>query len=570
MVRQQRLPDGRLRLIPVANFRAGIVSDILLDDGAEPRRHCGVEAELDGQKVVFTVPAAEFGRMGWVLSRLGPRAIVYPGQMQHARAAIQELSGPIRQERIFAHLGWRQQDSDWVYLHGGGALGAAGAVAGTQVQLPSPLQDYQLRSPRDAQEAVGAVRASLHVLTSVPDRIGLPLLAAVYRAALGGVNFGVFMSGSSGVFKTALAGLCQQHFGAAMEASRLPANFASTGNALELLAFAAKDALLVVDDFAPTGGAGDGELQRVAERLFRAVGNQQGRGRLRADGRLCAPRAPRGLVLGTGEAVPPGQSIRARLVIVEVGAGQVRRERLTECQRAGEEGRLAGAMAAFVKWVAGQYAELQQSLRNRVLQIRRQGGGGWGHARTPAALAELQGGWEMFLQFALEVGALSGAEKKQLERRCERALAELGNVQAKYQAGSDPALRFLALVQAALAGGQAHVADRQGKVPAEAAAWGWQPERPGRGWKPQGTRIGWVVGGDLYLEPTASYEVAQAVAGSERLSVSEQTLRQRLREQGLLASVNAGRQMLQVRRTLGGGPRQVLHLRTSAVFLPTA
>ena len=104
-----------------------------------------------------------------------------------------------------------------------------------------------------------AVRASLHVLTSAPDRIGFPLLAAVYRAALGGVNFGVFLSGRSGVFKTALAGLCQQHFGAAMEASRLPANFASTGNALELLAFCAKDALLVVDDFAPSGGAGDGE-----------------------------------------------------------------------------------------------------------------------------------------------------------------------------------------------------------------------------------------------------------------------------------------------------------------------
>jgi hypothetical protein len=51
--------------------------------------------------------------------------------------AIQELSGPIRQERIFAHLGWRQQDADWVYLHGGGALGATGAVAGTQPRRPS-------------------------------------------------------------------------------------------------------------------------------------------------------------------------------------------------------------------------------------------------------------------------------------------------------------------------------------------------------------------------------------------------------------------------------------------------
>jgi len=65
------------------------------------------------------------------------------------------------------------------------------------------------------------------------------------------------------------------------------------------------------------------------------------------------------------------------------------------------------------------------------------------------------------------------------------------------------------------------------------------------------------------------YEVAQTVAGTERLSVSEQTLRQRLREQGLPASVDAGRQMLQVRRTLGGRPRQVLHLRTSDVLLTT-
>jgi hypothetical protein len=34
-----------------------------------------------------------------------------------------------------------------------------------------------------------------------------------------------------------------------------------------------------------------------------------------------------------------------------------------------------------------------------------------------------------------------------------------------------------------------------------------------------------------------------------------------LRESGLLASVDKGRQMVQVRRTLEGCPRQVLHLR---------
>jgi hypothetical protein len=58
--------------------------------------------------------------------------------------------------------------------------------------------------------------------------------------------------------------------------------------------------------------------------------------------------------------------------------------------------------------------------------------------------------------------------------------------------------------------------------------------------------------------------VAQELAGSERL-VGEQTLRHRLRERGLLASVDAGRQMVQVRRTLEGHPRQVLHLKAVAL-----
>jgi hypothetical protein len=127
----------------------------------------------------------------------------------------------------------------------------------------------------------------------------------------------------------------------------------------------------------------------------------------------------------------------------------------------------------------------------------------------------------------------------------------------------DPAIRFVALLQAALAGGQAHVADRQGKAPAEAAAWGWQPSQSGRRWAAQGTCIGWVVENDLYLDPLTSYQTVQSLAGVERMPLSEQALRQQLRKCGLLVSMDAGRGMLQVRRTLAGRPRQVLHLRAS-------
>ena len=62
------------------------------------------------------------------------------------------------------------------------------------------------------------------------------------------------------------------------------------------------------------------------------------------------------------------------------------------------------------------------------------------------------------------------------------------------------------------------------------------------------------------MEPTASYRIAQAVAGTERLPISQQSLHHRLQESGFLVSVDRGRQTVKVRRTLERHPRQGLHL----------
>jgi hypothetical protein len=275
-------------------------------------------------------------------------------------------------------------------------------------------------------------------------------------------------------------------------------------------------------------------------------------------------------VLGTGEAVPPGQSIRARLLIVEMDAGAVQRTALSAGQSAGCEGLLAAAMGAFVMWLAGPYEAMQNRLQQRVQVLRSQGHGMAGHARTPAAMAELRAGWEIFLDFAEEKGAIGGRERAELEERARQALVELAGRQAKYQTAGDPAVRFMGLLQAALATGQAYVADRQGKAPTEAAGWGWQRTGSGRGWKPRGRCIGWVVNGDLYLEPGGSYQVVQEMAGTESLAMSEAALRRRLWEQGLLASRDTARQVLVVRRTLAGRARKVLHLRASHLLTRSA
>lgn len=86
---------------------------------------------------------------------------------------------------------------------------------------------------------------------------------------------------------------------------------------------------------------------------------------------------------------------------------------------------------------------------------------------------------------------------------------------------------------------------------------------------PQGVRIGWLEGGDLYLDPRLSYGVAQQTTENERLAVSEQTLRHRLKQGHSLVSIDEGRQTLSVRRVLEGCSRQVLHLRASAVYSST-
>jgi hypothetical protein len=423
------------------------VRDIILDDGEYERREFAVEAVLKGQTLPFQVPAVEFGRMSWVLPRLCPQAIVYPGKQQHARAAIQSISGFIEQERIFTHLGWRKQGEQWVYLHAGGALGSDGPVSGVHVQLPLTLAPYEFGSPRDSAEVINSIRASLGCLSLAPDRISIPLVAAIYRAPFGKADFSVFVSGKTGVFKTAIAAIAQQHFGAGLDAGHLPGHFASTANALESLAFQAKDALLIVDDFAPTGRYGDDRLEGVAERLFRGAGNHQGRSRMAGPGRLTPSRPPRCLLLATGEDVPGGPSIRARLLIIAVAPGDVDLSTLSECQRAGNEGQLAAAMGAYVGWMAGSYEELQQRLWRRALEIRSQGRGCQIHARLPAAVAQLQSGFELLLQFALDHRAMDAVEHADWTLRSECAFRELSCLQARYHQASDPVLRFVKLLR---------------------------------------------------------------------------------------------------------------------------
>jgi hypothetical protein len=252
---------------------------------------------------------------------------------------------------VYTYTGWCPIGDEWVYHHAEGAIGPRGPVESLSIDLPDALASFRLPELPSAEAVGGAVRASLDLSRGLaPDKVVLPLLMTAIRAVLPGADFSTHVCGRTGSFKTELAALLQQHFGAELHAKNLPANWSSTGNALEGIAFAAKDALLVVDDFAPAGNAADIiRYHREAERLFRAQGNRSGRQRLRPDGSLKPAKPPRGLVLSTGGDVPKGHSLRARLLVVEVERDDVDVARLTRCQQRAAAGLYAQAMAGYLQ-----------------------------------------------------------------------------------------------------------------------------------------------------------------------------------------------------------------------------
>lgn len=571
------MKDSRDGPVPVAltNFAAWIAGEIIHDDGTETERFLEIEADLDGREHRFTVSASKFPSMAWTIGELGPSAVIHAGfsTKDHVRAAIQMLSGRVPARTVFGHLGWRMVAGELCYLHAGGAIGRDGAVGGVEVSLPSELERFHLPPPVGGDLLIQAVQASLEILDLVPDEISLPAYFCLWRSVVGGNDFAAHVSGQTGQGKSEFVALLQQHFGPQLDARHLPASWSSTGNALEALAFVAKDALMTVDDFAPEGSAVDVQRQhKEAARLLRAQGNQSGRQRLRADASLRPTKPPRGFLLSTGEDVPKAQSIRARMLVLEVPIGAMNWELLTVCQRHAAEGVYAQALAGFLQWLAPQYADLAQRRRERTQALRHELlAAGGAHRRTPAILAELGFGLELFVAFARDIGALSEGEANHFEERAWAALKLAGASQGEHLATEDPVRRFLELLSSALAAGDAHLVSTSGEQPLEPEACGWRRRTYSSGmvqtsWEPQGMQVGWVDGDDLFLDPHSAFKAAQRMAAGDGISLTPQTLWKRMKERGFLASTDVGRERNISRRMLQGVRRKVLHLKSEALL----
>ncbi len=532
----QQTANGEVDL-PLTNFCAEIVSDVIEDDGTETKRAFEVEAKQHGKPFRFLVPAEDFSTMKWPMVHLGAKAVIYPRRTDHARCAIQMLSASPVERRVYTHTGWREIEGEMCYLHGGGAISAQ-SVKDVEVRLPDSLQAAILPEPPDIEALKDAVSAIIDFTHLAADEITLPAIGAAFSAVVGNADFSFWFYGKSGSGKTELAALIQSFWGKGFRGGlkpKLPLGWESTANTMEVVGHAAKDAVCIIDDFKPVTQQHRAELYKKADRILRAQGNQTGRGRLMADLTQRKTKYPRGLIISTAEEMPRGESLLARLIVIEFQLTTIDFSQLTRLQRVAEYGVFASAMSGFIRWLAANHADKIQRSSKNVERWR----DSWtnrpiaSHRKYATTLGHLSYAWELWLQFVQETGVMTETEASKLRDRVLLALGIVGSKQEPHANAQNPVTRFLELLQSAFASNKAHLEHINSGSPADATNFGWR--RIGADLQPCGDRIGWITGDEVYLLPDATFALLERCSASgEGIGVQQTTLWKHLHEAELL------------------------------------
>ena len=460
--------NGEFQEQRLCNFTARIALEVQQDNGLETNLLFRLTGCYDGRELpAIDLTYETFVGMAWPTKQWQSGCLVEPGTgiKDALRAAIQTLSNrerAVERRVVFTHTGWRKVGGDWVYLHGGGAIGAGGPVAGIETDL-GDLARYALPDPsKTAQERQQAAQASAGYLTLADLSITLPLLACAFLAPLAQalrVDFMLWLEAPSQSQKSSLAGVLLSHFGATLDRTSLTANWTATANSLEGTLFTLADCLSVIDDYAPqSSSAGQAKLDAIADRLVRGAGNLQGRARLNKDLSRSPAKYPRGLCLATAEQWITGESLNARLFGVSMKRGDVNLAQLTAMQRAARNGLLARCMADFVKDLAADrdakvaaYQDLLFSFRESAI-----GAGLSGRATEQVAF--------LLLGAKLAAAHFHSAGVNVDTSGWLQILLALARKHAAHVLESQPAERFRAALAEVLASGAAYLepVDEQG------------------------------------------------------------------------------------------------------------
>jgi hypothetical protein len=533
--------DPLYAYLSLCNFDAHIVADVEQDDGEAVDRCVAIVGKLDNGRPLpeITIKASEFESMGWVLSNWGGRVSIEPGRgsKDKLRHAIQTLSmDSMEYRRVYTHTGWRLLDGKRVFLHAGGAVGNADV----RVELPHNLANYRL--PHDQRvTALDAMRESIKLLDIAPTRVSAPLWAAMYLGPISEIitpSFLLWVEGQSGSLKSSLSAVMLNHFGEQFNEYALPADWLGTANSLEKLSFHAKDTPFFIDDFRPaTSRAENKTMQDGAARIIRAAGNRQGRSRLDSDSQFKRTYAPRGVVISTAERGALGLSVNSRLLTVDIEPGDVDPAKLAIAQA--QRHVYGYAMVGFIRYLAEHWDAVTTRLKENVAETRTAYSVSGQHKRLPNAIATLFAAFDLAMDYAQQIGAITKEEAEQRTTACFTALQEIAETQSAIVEAQDPTLRFVTAIVTLLAQGKVFIPGKDGAVDIGGEL---------------GERLGWWDGENIYLLPAAYNVVCRYVAQEgETFPLDSATLAKELDRRGYLAERGKGQIQLGRRDPTQGG-----------------
>lgn len=484
------IEDGRIcavmpeENVVLCNFWAKIVSNLTHNDGIESKKYITLEGGIMGDAALprIEVPADEFERMEWVIPRWGTKAIIRVGPKfpDRVREAIQTLSKDAKEETVYGHTGWRTIDGKPVFLHEG--MEAVRMLKARNTDADA-IEDghaaYEL--PESAENVVEAVRASLGLCTLAASHVVIPALAAQYRAPLTAFlkpDFVLWFAGVTGTGKSAINGHCMRHWGPNWAYNKLKLSWSSTANSLKMSLNVQKDVPAVIDNYIPADNdrANDSIMQKCKD-ILQSIGDQASKGKLKRNSEAMPDRPPRGLVIVTGEDMPRGQSTVGRTFLVSVNRGDVSLDDIIMYPEAKAE-LLPHAMRAYIDWIAANWDTLKKEVpvqhRRLLMEYRNSGVGS--HNRDPGNVAHLEIGFHYFVQFALEVGAITEVQAETILRDVREGLLYNAGEKAALAEQSSPTAVILEALRDGIATRKVHVAKLEDALPScgiNETALGW-------------------------------------------------------------------------------------------------
>lgn len=532
---------------PITNFTASVICEEYVDNGMGERERCvRLRGSLMTGQVLpeITVPTKDWtGIKTWLHRGWGFRPVVYGDDRQVLQCI--SLCGQEAPERVqYTHTGWTTgADGKPMFLtpHGprGYQISPGAFEEGARVATPAKLEGYKIPEACTDLEARQAYKWIERFLDCGKLEATAPLMSAMFLAPLASflnLDFALFLTGHTGTHKSSLVAAAMSVWGSRWSKDTMPCSFNDTANALEGMAFHAKDLPLPIDNYVPNvrGGA-----QETLKRISHSFGDHSGRGRMNRNAELVAARPFRAFCILTGEDLPYGAGAGAtnRYYIIQMQRETLKLMDLEMVQEAGWQGKMAPAMTHYLSYLGKKMEDPEWIARIVAFHYRmekeaRRRAAGKEHDRLTAQTAWMRTGLELIRQ--------SNPNQKWEDASMDTRLATAFDsaIEQRRTLSKEASLpyRFLTAITYMVQSGKVHGVEVSKNVlghleqrpPVEKYAnmlCGWMPSATAPYWNlsHHNSRLAmWVVG------ITADGDIGQAdlcVRGEEMLTEIKQTLR---------------------------------------------